>query len=1185
MSRSGLSTIEDVRTGIAANTLSPEAAQRIIDGMLFQDERKVGLLPKAVATVALTVSGVTALGSTIASAAEATQAYPVHTLEYASGRNGSDAQITAETSAGTQLSSLAFGSTKSARGRSGTAAVRFSSSSTSTSKLPKVNLNDIELTASVQTALPEAAPAAQYTENSSVLGKTGVTVGQLTYALNQMHGGTESPLAQMIVNAEQQYNINAFYIAAAAAVESTWNTSYYSTTRNNDFGINADTDDPNLAYTYPSQQADMDSFCQLLTDHYLYPGGEYYNGDTLHEIYLHYSTSDTPQNEEEGVAEDETIASIMNTLSNYAAQAPGETATPPAAATTEPTTTPTTVTPPTTVAPPAATTTPTTTPPAETAPTTTVPPAETTPAPAAATTTTTAPKVSAASHEAPPHETAKPATPANSGETNQAQNPASGLAGALLEGSGDTQTPSLSSGTASSPDTNPTPAPAATGLAAGALGQGETTVTASGASSGEQSPSVGIETTSTQQNEQAENSLASALSSSNDPTTEQPAITTTSKSESTTPITGTHKAGATAPAAAGTTGTTVPSTENQPSHTQDTAPVTPNADSSTPSTNNAAASAPSSANLAGALELSIASSTTPAAASGEQTPAAATATAVSGEQSESSTPIIPSADTTPSSVPAKAATTPEATAPAATTVNPADTAPSASSPDLAGALEQAVLTSATPAAGSGEQTPAAASTPAASGQSGETGTTTPATNGQSAEASATPSIPATPSSTTPETTVATVIPADTAPSASSPDLAGALATATAPPAAASGEQTPAATTTPVASGQTGEAGAATPTGETTASSTPITSTVTAPAASTPNLTATAPSASSPDLAGALEKAVTTPTAPPAAVSGEQAPTATTATTAPAASGEQSSQTQASENKLATALGNTTTPAGEQPSTTTTPTPVATSTPEATTPTTTPEAETTTPSAASSTETSIPAATSQPTQTPDTAPATPTTTTVPTPTTTTPTTTPTTTAPPVTAPVAAAPTPAESAAASGDTSLTDSTVVYSQYDPRWAGDTYGNGTIAEGGCGITTDAEIISTLSGQTVTPDQTAAWADAHGGFIDGEGSSWQVVLVDEPEAFGLQSQEISSEAQMIQTLQDGGLVSIAGTGSAPFTSEGHILALRGYNASTGEFLVADPNSPMSDVGNLQNEFTYAQLRASGMAGAFAVTK
>jgi hypothetical protein len=154
-----------------------------------------------------------------------------------------------------------------------------------------------------------------WNENSVVLSHSGFSALQLDQMFVNtpfayVNGGTD--WGEVFYQFEQQTGISALFAAAHAAEESDWGQSYFARTRNNLFGIGAYTSDPDMAFSYSSVGACMSAYGQILIANYLTPGGEYYSGTTIHDIFVHYSTSDTPANELAGLAEDQTISKIIN---------------------------------------------------------------------------------------------------------------------------------------------------------------------------------------------------------------------------------------------------------------------------------------------------------------------------------------------------------------------------------------------------------------------------------------------------------------------------------------------------------------------------------------------------------------------------------------------------------------------------------------------------------------------------------------------------------------------------------------------------------------------------------------------------------------------------------------------------------------------------------------------------------
>jgi hypothetical protein len=139
----------------------------------------------------------------------------------------------------------------------------------------------------------------------------------------------------------------------------------------------------------------------------------------------------------------------------------------------------------------------------------------------------------------------------------------------------------------------------------------------------------------------------------------------------------------------------------------------------------------------------------------------------------------------------------------------------------------------------------------------------------------------------------------------------------------------------------------------------------------------------------------------------------------------------------------------------------------------------------------------------------------------------------------------------DTEEAGKFIVYNQYDPRWARKPYGSTTIAEGGCGPSAMAMIVTALTGKRITPDITAAYAASQGMYIPGVGSSWAIAGVV-ARHYGLKSTLIRADSsRIIATLKAGGMVVTSGSGALPFTSGGHYIVIRGID-SDGRWLIGD---------------------------------
>lgn len=132
------------------------------------------------------------------------------------------------------------------------------------------------------------------------------------------------------------------------------------------------------------------------------------------------------------------------------------------------------------------------------------------------------------------------------------------------------------------------------------------------------------------------------------------------------------------------------------------------------------------------------------------------------------------------------------------------------------------------------------------------------------------------------------------------------------------------------------------------------------------------------------------------------------------------------------------------------------------------------------------------------------------------------------------------------------VYYNQGDAAWASLPYGSSTIRKSGCGPTSMAICISTLSGKRITPRQTATWAGSNGYYVKGQGSSHSVVPALAKQ-YKLKCKGVGkNQNEIIKALKSGKLV-VAIMASGHFTSGGHFIVLTGIQ--NGKITVADCGS------------------------------
>lgn len=135
------------------------------------------------------------------------------------------------------------------------------------------------------------------------------------------------------------------------------------------------------------------------------------------------------------------------------------------------------------------------------------------------------------------------------------------------------------------------------------------------------------------------------------------------------------------------------------------------------------------------------------------------------------------------------------------------------------------------------------------------------------------------------------------------------------------------------------------------------------------------------------------------------------------------------------------------------------------------------------------------------------------------------------------------------------VYYNQLDERWSSTMYGtSSTIGEAGCGPTSMAIVISTLTGTAHDPVELANWSVTNGHRCEGNGS-YHSLIPESAKAYGLTVEGAGKgDGQKIVDALSSGKLVVAIMSKGHFTSSGHFIVLRGVTAD-GKILVADPAS------------------------------
>jgi outer membrane lipoprotein-sorting protein len=133
------------------------------------------------------------------------------------------------------------------------------------------------------------------------------------------------------------------------------------------------------------------------------------------------------------------------------------------------------------------------------------------------------------------------------------------------------------------------------------------------------------------------------------------------------------------------------------------------------------------------------------------------------------------------------------------------------------------------------------------------------------------------------------------------------------------------------------------------------------------------------------------------------------------------------------------------------------------------------------------------------------------------------------------------------------VYFNQLDERYANKPYGTDDIGRYGCGPTSMAIVVSSLTGSTVDPVEMAEWAYQNGYWCSKSGS-YHSLIPGAATAWGLSVEGCTaSEPQRILDALSSGKLVVAIMTKGHFTSSGHFIVLRGVQ--DGKILVADPAS------------------------------
>ena len=151
-------------------------------------------------------------------------------------------------------------------------------------------------------------------------------------------------------------------------------------------------------------------------------------------------------------------------------------------------------------------------------------------------------------------------------------------------------------------------------------------------------------------------------------------------------------------------------------------------------------------------------------------------------------------------------------------------------------------------------------------------------------------------------------------------------------------------------------------------------------------------------------------------------------------------------------------------------------------------------------------------------------------------------------------------------------LFLQWDERWGYETYGEDFLALTGCGPTSLSMVRCGLSGNGEwDPWRVARMADEEGYYVNGAGSSWEL-MTEGAAKLGLAAEEVIFDAEHIKSTLESGKPIICVVGAGDFTDSGHFLVLTGVD-DQGKIILNDPNSKIRSRETWEIDHLMAQIK------------
>ncbi len=166
------------------------------------------------------------------------------------------------------------------------------------------------------------------------------------------------------------------------------------------------------------------------------------------------------------------------------------------------------------------------------------------------------------------------------------------------------------------------------------------------------------------------------------------------------------------------------------------------------------------------------------------------------------------------------------------------------------------------------------------------------------------------------------------------------------------------------------------------------------------------------------------------------------------------------------------------------------------------------------------------------------------------------------------------------------VYFNQASDTWADRPYGKDSLGRYGCGPTSMAMVVSSLTDTQVDPEEMALWAYENGHWASRSGS-YHSIVQGAAEAYGLEAEAFRTfDADALRAQLASGGVMVALVTKGHFTDGGHFIVLRGVTLD-GSILVADPNSVERSLTTWDPQIILDELSPSRQSGAplWAISK